>query len=255
MNCTTSPSQCVTIEGCDRRWWFENKAKLRLPDSKPQHFGHALHKVVAAHLMSQPLDPTWAEDLTGEEVERCLDFRDIGIKKGVLRARPNLTVEHDFRMPVGTDEMHGVIDVLDRTGIIEDHKVIFTEKYAKTEQDLLADIPMMVYGGYLFQIEPDLQNVVLRHNQFITDTMKVRPTEVTVSRANARAFWGARIIPLLARMDKARGVEQWEDSPGHDRLSPACTKYGGCPFHTICHGGLKIEDFGGTKTETSGALF
>lgn len=204
---------------------------------------------------STPLDETWAEHLMNDEVERVLELRDRGIKKGVLRARPGLAIEHDFRMPVGEDEMHGVIDVMDRTGIVEDHKAVFAERYAKTEQDLLGDIPMMIYGGYLFSIEPELKQVTLRHNQFMQDTLAVRPVEVTVSRANCRAFWGARIMPLLATMDANRTVEQWADVPGQPRLSKACTNYGGCPFNLICHGGLPIEQFAGETSTKEGAPF
>ena len=251
---TTSPSQCVTVEGCARRWWFEKVAELRLPDSKPQHLGHALHKVAAAHLESKPLPPTWADDLMNDEVERCQELRDRAIRKGVLRARPGLLIEHDFRMPIAADEMHGIIDVLDEAGVIvEDHKLVAAAKWAKTEDDLLADIPMMIYGGFALSRKPDAANVTLRHNQFILDTMDVRAVEVVVSRANVRGFWARRVMPLLATKEKTRTVEQWADVPGQPRLSPACTKYGGCPFANICHNGLPMDQFVGETGTTEGA--
>jgi hypothetical protein len=204
---------------------------------------------------STPLDAKWSDYLTGDEVDRVLELRDRGIKKGVLRARPNLAIEHDFRMPVADDEMHGVIDVMDRAGVVEDHKAVFAERYAKTEADLLGDIPMMIYGGYLFSQEPALTEVTLRHNQFMQDTLAVRPVEVKVSRANCRGFWAARVMPLLATMNKHATVEQWADVPGQPRLSKACTNYGGCPFNLICHGGQSIEAFKGGAAETNGAPF
>lgn len=255
MNRTTSPSQCVTVEGCARRWWFEKVAHLRVPDSKPQHLGHALHKVNAALMGGTDIPKDWAEHLTAEECEACLELRDMGLRKGVLRPRPNLLIEHDFRMPIKDDEMHGVIDVMDRQGVIEDHKLVYAERYAKTEADLLADIPMMIYGGYLLSVESNLQEVALRHNQFIRDTMRVRAVEVVVSRAQVRAFWGRRVMPLLETMDRTKSVEQWVDVPGHDRLSKNCTAYGGCPFATICHSGLPMDQFNPPAPETNGAPF
>lgn len=159
------------------------------------------------------------------------------------------TAKHDIPMAAKTVRME------DRAGIVEDHKAVFAERYAKTEQDLLGDIPMMIYGGYLFSIEPELKQVTLRHNQFMQDTLAVRHVEVIVSRANCRAFWGARIMPLLATMDANRTVEQWADVPGQPRLSKACTNYGGCPFNLICHGGLPIEQFAGETSTKEGAPF
>jgi len=252
---TTSPSQCVTIDGCDRRWWFEKVAKLRLPDSKPQHYGHALHFVCGAHLGGQPLPKDWAEHLTNDEVERCLELRDRGIRKGVLRAREGLLIEHDFTMRIKDDDMHGVIDVYDAAGVIEDHKGVSAAKWAKTETDLRDDIPMMIYGGYALSQNPALAEVTLRHNQFIEDILDARAVEVTVSRAEVKAFWGRRVMPLLARMDKTRGIEQWENVPGQPRLSAACTKYKGCPFAAICHGGLPMDQFALPETGQNGAPF
>lgn len=252
---TASPSQCVTVERCARRWWFEKVAELRVPNSKPQHFGHALHKLNAAFMGGTDIPQDWHEHLTDAEVERCLELRDRGIEKGVLRFRPGLLIEHDFRMPVKEQEMHGIIDVLDLSGVVEDHKAVASSRWAKTEDDLLADIPMMIYGGYLLSREPTLGEVTLRHNQFMQDTGNVRAVEVKVSRANVKAFWAARVMPLLRTMDSARGVEQWENVSGHDRLSEACTAYGGCPFVAICHKGLPIDQFVGCAPEKNGAPF
>lgn len=252
---TTSPSQCVTVDRCNRRWFFEKVVQLRLPDSKPQAFGHSLHYLCAAALDGREVVPTWAENLTNDEVEECLEFRDLALAKGVLVKRPGLLCEHDFRMPIAHEEMHGIIDVLDLGGVVEDHKVVAAARWAKCKADLLTDIPMMIYAGYLLQREPSLTQVVLRHNQFIRDQRRATWTEVTVPRDQVRAFWGRRIMPLLKTMDATRGVEQWADVPGQERKSDACTAYGGCPFHSICHGGLPLEQFGTSKPEENGAPF
>lgn len=245
----------MTIERCSRRWWFEKVAELRLPDSKPQAFGHALHYLCAAALGGEDVIDTWAKNLSNSEVEECLELRDLALMKKVLLPRPGLLCEHDFRMPVGSEEMHGVIDVLDLTGVVEDHKLIASARWAKTKHDLLNDIPMMIYGGYLLQREPALEQVVLRHNQFIRDEHRATWTEVTVPRQQVRQFWAKRVMPLLKTMDATRCVEQWADVPGQERKSDACTAYGGCPFASICHGGLPMDQFGTAKPEENGAPF
>lgn len=253
----SSPSQLVAIDRCPRRWWFESVVQLRLPDSKRQNFGHALHKVCAAALAGQPVLKGWDDGLTDEEVERCLELRDRALQKNVLIPRPNLRIEHDFRMPIGEQEIHGVIDSLDLDSpriIIEDHKSIASAQWGYDEQKLINDIPMMAYAGYAFT-QTDKEEAVLRHNQFISDRRDVREVEVTVSKADVRRFWGRRIIPALKKMEAVKTIELWSDVEGHDRKSDACTIYGGCPFMSICHNGMDIKAFGGKAPEVNGAPF
>jgi hypothetical protein len=251
---SVSPSQCVTVERCPRRWYFEKVVRLRVPDSKPQHFGHALHKLLACRMTNAALDPTWAADLTDREVEMAVGFVDLGLRRGIVRPR-EVIAEHDFHMPIGAEDMHGVIDVMDLLGVVEDHKTVSRAHWCKTAADLREDIPMMIYGGYLLQQQPALNEVTLRHNQFIQEDEEVRFAEVKVSRPEVRQFWARRVMPLLRIMDRTRGVEQWADVEGRDRKSDACTAYGGCPFATICHGGLPLEEFQGVGPEASGAPF
>jgi len=245
----------VTIDRCNRQWYFDQVVHLRVPDSKPQAFGHALHHLCAAALMGQPVQSNWSEHLSDAEVEESLEFRDKALSKQVLRPRSKLLCEHHFLMPCGPEDIHGVIDVLDMDGVIEDHKVVAAAKWAKTEDDLRTDIPMMIYGGFLLRANPGLGGVVLRHNQFIRDSRKVTFTEVAVPREDVRTFWARTVMPILNVMKATQAAAKWEDVPGHDRKSPACTAYGQCPFHVVCHGGMSVEEFSGAKVEESGVPF
>lgn len=238
----SSPSQCVTFERCNRAWYFQKKHKLYAPSNTSQEFGTALHLLAASHLGGEPVPDDWAKALTPVEAARAERMIEKAIAEEVLKFRPGLLIEHKFLLPVGPSEQSGIIDCLDLSGVVEDHKTAASERWIKTEDDLRNDIPMMIYAGYLLsRAKPD--KVWLRHNQFIMDNETVTFTEVAVTPDEARQFWRERIMPAMQGQLNVISLAQWQDVPGHERNSPACTAYKGCPYAAICHNGIPLEKF------------
>lgn len=237
----SSPSQCVTFERCGRSWYFQKRHKLYAPSNTSQEFGTALHLLAASYLGGTPVPQDWAWALPKHEAAKA--ERMIEKAKGdVLKHRPGLLIEHSFLLPVGPSQQSGVIDCLDLSGVVEDHKTAASEKWAKTADDLRQDMPMMIYAGYLLTLAKP-SKVWLRHNQFILDNETVTFAEVAVTPDEVRQFWRERVVPAMQGQRAVYELPQWKDVPGHEKNSPACTAYKGCPYAAICHGGVPVEKF------------
>jgi hypothetical protein len=259
MSTVTSPTQLVTIERCNRRWWFEKVRRLDKGSTFQQDFGTALHALLAAHLLGASPEEDWSKTLVRDEITRADILLHKAIDAGWLERRPGQLVEHWFEITIAERVVNGRIDLIQppdhRPGSVEDHKTTAAKKWAKKGEDLRADIPMMSYAGFFFQAFPEAQTCFLRHNQFVMDDLSLDRAECEVTRDECRRFWLERIIPNITAMENVRCIEKWEDVPGHPAGSAPCKFHSGCPFQTICHRGVPIEKYGQQVTPAGGAPF
>ncbi len=167
------------------------------------------------------------------------------IDEGILARSPGRQIEHKIeRELIPGVTMIGKIDVK-LPGEIQDHKSTKDMKWAKSATrkygEYLGDsLQMLDYAYEIIVEEPDLEEVVLRHNVFCKKPEKpeTRKVSVTVTRAQVIRNWN-RLKKQAAKIKALTEAEvadvDWHTIEGPSQKG-ACGDFGGCPFRKVCSG-------------------
>lgn len=149
----------------------------------------------------------------------------------------------------------GSIDLLHEAGI-EDHKSSKAKKWLLSQNKLLNDYQMNVYGNELLFIYEDKgleppASITLCHNGFVKDIENplVKKTETKAGKCTPerlRSMWTSRVLPLADDLHDLRynkKPEHWTDVPSAEVGSKACEAYGGCPYKGICSGRYEPQEY------------
>jgi len=238
----TSPSQCETYERCPRLWWFRQVARMEPPSGKSQAFGTFLHDLCAEVIDPCHSSPPADVGLLPDEARLAHRLVDLGVWDGVLTKRAHVTVEEPFSMSAWGQTIAGRIDVLGRTdAIVEDHKAIKDKKWALTPEQLSTDMAMMIYAGFLLaELKDNHQDITLRHNVFVMDTVEVFTVEAVVTAHEVMSYWKGHLFPIVQGQVRDAQKPDWDLVSGHSDSSDACTGFGGCAFAPVCHNGVPL---------------
>jgi hypothetical protein len=175
---------------------------------------------------------------------------------------PELKIEHKFNIETypGGPMMTGVIDLVDdrvRPLWINDHKSIGNLQYKKTEEQLLNDTQLGIYGHWGFTEYPDESELMLRHIYYQTKgARKSSTTAVRADRETVGKVW-SDVLDTVA--DMVRFADDWrkhEEPDGEKRTMSfpgtysACSMFGGCGYREKC--GITVEDDFGAAMDKLG---
>ena len=244
-----SASQLSRFTECNRAWWFQYIMGLPTKQKASAALGEAVHTVLEAYLDDGALPDTSTQ--AGRIAAAGLSLLP---KPGTVftevpmgsRGRGNAEVDEDSlpvpggmpRLVVAGMPVNGFIDVLDLSGehpVVLDHKTTSDIKWAKTQEDLLEDPQMVLYGTYALDVFRTMgletETVEAGHIVYLTKGAPMaRKTTVTLSRAHLAA----------ERKKVEQTVEAMKKTAAHrtpaavEGEASVCDKYGGCDFRDKC---------------------
>lgn len=228
-----SASQISNYLDCPRKWALTSIAKVPIEPSPAAQFGTDVHAILADYLKHRtPIDESTAVGQVAALAMEVFPPESLALCFG--------KIEEDFSFTVGEIEYTGRVDLEVShdayTHLIHDHKTIKKLKYVKTSEQLKTDPQAMIYASHVFIDHPKADTVWLSWLYLLTDGSKTtQHIEVNVSREHVREEL-RKIQGIVAKMKKIR--EQIEPIvPSALTVVPnkaACSKYGGCPFRTLC---------------------
>jgi hypothetical protein len=256
-----SASQLSTFQLCERKWAFQSIFRMPRQESESNIFGTTIHAVAERWLKADDL----GRDLEGKPVEiypaewdarinpsdasAIRSLIEKAITSGVLVRRESRQIEEPiFDEVIPGVRMQGYIDML-LPGEIQDHKSAKNTRYIKTPATLATDTQMLVYAHHAIESGGGIgrdEHIVLRHNVFVRQPLKVIRTETQVPKTDVMKFWNEEVIPAAERMVelKKNGLTEndWRKFRGPADENSACNAYGGCPFLSICNGHRSPSD-------------
>lgn len=257
MSLQISASQDETFNDCRRKWWFQSIVRMPSPPKTNTVFGTVFHAVAERWLKA---DERGVDPKTGEPVELFPEDWDLvsergqklrlppgdaamlrrlfqeAVDAGVLVRSPDRKIEHLIRKDVIEGvTLKGFVDVL-LPGEIQDHKTTRNMRYAKSADPQSPDYLGKSKQMLLYATEAGPGSIRLRHNVICWDRNRpaVRTVEAEVTQAEIDGNW-KRLQAQAAEMLHWSECpeERWKSVPAS---TSACSKYGGCPFVSICGG-------------------
>lgn len=262
----------ILKDGCMRKWFFAYILKLPEVRKGSFVFGEVLHSCCERYLLAdengcdkdgKPVDlypKGWESpvnkytglseggiDLAEQALVKTLVAK--AIKEGILTRIEGREVEKPIRSWAVMDGVliNGFIDWLE-PGAIRDHKSTKAMKWAKSvrmkpdgtwpKNALRKNIQMCLYGYWYYTKGgwPKELPLKLSHQYFVKDPQKphveLREDEVTWKWVDT--FFKDNIQPILELMLVYRDSKDFKDIPLPDNPQTACSKFGGCPFQTLC---------------------
>lgn len=251
-----SVSQVETHLDCPRKHFF--KSILKIPDDPGQAAmrGISIHKTlenISERLergieLEQALDQHSSTDAPWMTYARAVAATGVLPKPGESHAR-----EHNFLLDTHLDiPFKGVIDLVleDRTPIdIIDYKSTSDIRYAKTPNELLTNLQLVVYAHYILTNVPDhdfvrtrLVYVEAKKQPLKTKLPRTVNVSVDLDRDHVRRIWQGddpfvsngkpHILPDV--LNRIAANSYCTDFNDIEPITTTCTKYGGCPFRTQC---------------------
>jgi hypothetical protein len=256
-----SASQLSTFQLCERKWAFQSIFRMPRQESESNVFGTTLHSIAERWLKADDLgrDDTgaplqmypseWDKDISPANASAIRSLIDKAITSGVLVRRKYRQIEHPiFDDVIPGVKMQGYIDML-LPGEIQDHKSAKNTRYIKTPATLATDTQMLVYAHHAIESGGGIgsdEHIILRHNVFVRQPLKVIRTETQVPKMDVMKFWDTEVVPVAKRMVqlKKKGLTEndWRKFSGPADENSACNAYGGCPFLSICSGHRSPSD-------------
>ena len=214
-----SPSQIDTFLTCRRKWWFNKIMGLPLPQHPAAALGESVHTSIEKFFETGDAAALHA-------IARPALTKLVELRKGapIIETKMKRTLRNGL-------EYNGRIDLLDLdAGLVVDHKTSSTEQYAKTSEELAADVQMLSYAYELYCRKPQ-PVVTVAHNFLRTRGAGYhRYTDANIPAPAIMAGW-SRIQDISDEMLKTAVLEAPATVPP---TKSACSKYGGCHFQSNC---------------------
>lgn len=252
-----SASQIETFELCERKWYFKSVMHLPTPEGAGAKLGKATHEDIEGYLRGDK--PASA---LGTLARRVYD-RGLLPKPGTVHVEHAIESNPQGPLTVAGVALIGFIDVLDtgsdRLAVIDWKTRGDVARHSKTEEQLLTDIQLNIYGAEAFRADDLMvyQGAPFAHaRRQAVDVSHVNigtkpPNLVTVSgpvtltRKSVAAFFTERIEPAVTRMVQVALL------PTPMRVTPnirACSAFGGCPFRDKCNADQRVSSIPSTPT-------
>lgn len=211
-----SASQISTYLSCQRQWWWNKVFGLPTTQKASAALGEAVHASIEAYLGGErTLHPVAVPGRKKLDELRALD--------------PLVEAKMERRLDNGLVFVGRIDLMVPEQRLIVDHKTTSSLQYAKTEEELRADVQMLAYAYEVLQRQPG-QEVRVAHNVLLTKGSGHRYTEATIPAPVVLEGW-KRIREVTDQMKATAKVE------APDQVPPtwsACDKYGGCDFRDKC---------------------
>jgi hypothetical protein len=235
-----SPTAVTKFRLCRRLYAFEYNENLRPPPSAKQQFGTDVHKQLEK----------WLKE--GKEPDESSEGRTAwqGIEKGWLpEPDPRLLIEQRFEFPIRAGlSLGGYIDCAVPPGVmgddpmVIDHKSTSDLRWAKTEEQLLTDPQVLIYGIWAM-LKWESPTVRCRWVYYAatnpTDDQPrqprgAKPVEVQLSTQSPDVM--QRIKYLLDDLDTMATIRAGNQPGLSFSPNPAsCGIFGGCPHVDRCN--------------------
>jgi RecB family exonuclease len=220
-----SASQVQAFWDCPRAWYNRAILGKKQPQTPAQERGTQIHAEVEHWLRTAAIRP-------GEHAARVED---------AVRHIPcvDVLVEHGISLDTfpGGPRFVGFVDCLAETadGLpwVVDHKTTSDFRYAKTPEELRANVQMVAYAYWAMR-ETGTERCRITHVYIKTKVKNPQSMRVDAELTldEAEAFWTGRVLPAL------REMQDWAAKrPAADELPPnteSCGKYGGCFYRPDC---------------------
>lgn len=232
-----SPSQINSYNDCPRLWWYQSVLGLETPQRASAALGEAVHAQLEAYMDkgTLPDESTEAGSIAASgisllpEPETCwteLKMHDDDIH---------------FRWPpvvLSGIPVSGYIDLCDITvtpPLVLDHKTTSDLKWAKTEEELLCDPQMILYGSFVLgacdKQDIPTEEVETGHVVYLTrGARRARKTTVVLTREHL-AREREKLEVTVDKMKVLALVRSPDEVPGEPN---SCNNYGGCHFRDKC---------------------
>jgi CRISPR/Cas system-associated exonuclease Cas4 (RecB family) len=211
-----SASQISTYLSCQRQWWWNKVFGLPTTQKPSAALGEAVHASIEAYLENGgTLHPV------AVPARKKLDE---------LRALSPL-VEAKMERPLRNGLLFiGRIDLMvPDKALIVDHKTTSNLQYAKTEEELQADVQMLAYA-YEVHARTGAPEITVAHNVLLTRGTGHRYTEATISEQTVLEGWRQ----IEAVTDQMMQTAKTEEPDAVPPTWSSCDKYGGCDFREQC---------------------
>lgn len=236
-----SASQISLFSLCQRRWWFEKVAKEPVPPSDAAELGGNIHGQMQTY---------YEDGVIPEHPSAALL-----VQSGLIPARgPLIRVEEpgDFIMGVYVAgvAIRGKIDLIDLTQLedkggqidIWDWKSKADLRYAKTPDELIRDVQMMIYGRYAFE---SYEASLVRYFHGNIRTGKTPGFKIVrsdrVTSTEVADFMDNVVAPVVSDIKICATAEQFEDTAPNWGSCYAYRKP--CPFLEKCTAGQSASVF------------
>lgn len=232
-----SPSQINSYNDCPRLWWYQSVLGLETPQRPSAALGEAVHAQLEAYMDkgTLPDESTEAGSIAASgisllpEPETCwteLKMHDDDIH---------------FRWPpvvLSGIPVSGYIDLCDITvtpPLVLDHKTTSDLKWAKTEEELLCDPQMILYGSFVLgacdKQDIPTEEVETGHVVYLTrGARRARKTTVVLTREHLSRE-REKLEVTVDKMKVLALVRSPDEVPGEPN---SCNNYGGCHFRDKC---------------------
>lgn len=211
-----SASQISTYLSCQRQWWWNKVFGLPTTQKASAALGEAVHASIEAYLGGErTLHPVAVPGRKKLDELRALE--------------PLVEAKMERRLDNGLVFVGRIDLMVPQHGLVVDHKTTSSLQYAKTEEELRADVQMLAYAYEVLQRQPG-QEVRVAHNVLLTKGSGHRYTETTIPAPAVLEGW-KRIREVTDRMKVTAKVEAPDQVPA---TWTACDKYGGCDFRDKC---------------------
>ena len=211
-----SASQISTYLSCQRQWWWNKVFGLPTTQKPSAALGEAVHASIEGYLAGEPTLHAVAQPARAKLDE--------------LRAMSPLVETQMQRHLRNGLTFIGRIDLLAlNEALVVDHKTTSSLQYAKTEEELRADVQMLAYAYELYCRRP-VEEVRVAHNVLLTRGSGHRYTETAIPAKSIMEGW-RKIQDITDQMMQTALVEEPSEVPP---TWSACDKYGGCDFREQC---------------------
>ena len=244
-----SASQLSRFSECRRAWWFQHIMGLPTKQKPSAALGEAVHTVLERYLDDGVLPDTSTQ--AGRIAAPGLQYLP---KPGTVftevpmgsRGRGNAEVDEDSlpvpggmpRLVVAGMPVNGFIDVLDLSGehpVVLDHKSSSDLKWAKTQEDLMEDPQMVLYGTYALDVFSamglEAETVEAGHIVYLT---KGAPAARKTTVALTRAHLASERKKMEKTVEEMKVTAQARTPASVEGEASVCDKYGGCDFRDKC---------------------
>lgn len=242
---TLSHTQIHTYLQCPARYYFRYRLGLRAPLSSALAFGRAFHAalehnfaqkmetrrdlpvdevrgVFAAKLEEMAPEVRWEE---GESLAQLLDQGADLLGQYIARIAPSIQpvlVEHRVDLAIGDRPFAAVLDLVDESMIVIDHKTLLR---TPTEDEVAKDLQLTAYAAAYREVFGSLPQQLVLHCAVRTKQPKL-VTMVTTRDERAIGWWER----VVSRVALAIEAEQFYPNP----VGFTCSEKH-CDFWRECH--------------------
>lgn len=225
-----SASQLNTFTLCWRRWFFEKVLQVPVPSGEAADAGSDVHRQMDGYYTDGTL-PQHASARRIIETETAPPRHDL-----VLNEVPR---DYVLGIELAGVPVRGRIDLLDvrheTVADIWDWKTRGDLRYSKSEEELLRDVQMNLYGKYVFTWYPH-QRVRFHHanlkRESVRGVFKVVEPKEELTKAEIDSFLSSTVEPVVREMKTIAGCTTHNDVKPN--WSSCYAFHRPCPFWETC---------------------